>query len=425
MFPGNAPFGAQPMRNDRPDAKQQRMSSKANGIFVLARGLAKRQDTDIVENIPTFCLGFTMIDVLNTGLVYRNPQPQRRSIHAWHPTLVVLSESEWLAAFDLAEAVESLDYRTYCSRSSDGGVSWNPPQRIFPDENDSLQRHSVRLSRISDGTVVAMGARRYLESEDEDTFSRETFGVKPAELILLRSQDKGQTWEGPTVVQPPLAGPFETCHAVVELSDGRWLLPTSVLRAWDGSAPDGIKAIALVSHDQGKTWTEYLNVLDRHAQGIFHFESSLIELPDKRLLSVSWAFDDASGTSRPLPYTLSDDGTQFSPPRETGINGETSKLLSLGDNRVLCVYRRFDKPGLWANVVQIDQDEWVNLAEAPLWQGTGSKMRGEGTSADELSALEFGFPQPHLLPDGTLTVLFWCREDCIHNIRWVRFAIDG
>ena len=68
-----------------------------------------------------------------------------------------------------------------------------------------------------------MGARRYLESEDEDTFSRETFGVKPAELILLRSQDKGQTWEGPTVVQPPLAGPFETCHAVVELSDGRWL----------------------------------------------------------------------------------------------------------------------------------------------------------------------------------------------------------
>ena len=73
MFPGNAPFGAQPMRNDRPDAKQQRMSSKANGIFVLARGLAKRQDTDIVENIPTFCLGFTMIDVLNTGLVYRNP----------------------------------------------------------------------------------------------------------------------------------------------------------------------------------------------------------------------------------------------------------------------------------------------------------------------------------------------------------------
>ena len=26
-----------------------------------------------------------MIDVLATGLVYRNPNPERRAIHAWHP----------------------------------------------------------------------------------------------------------------------------------------------------------------------------------------------------------------------------------------------------------------------------------------------------------------------------------------------------
>jgi hypothetical protein len=32
---------------------------------------------------------------------------------------------------------------------------------------------------------------------------------------------------------------------------------------------------------------------------------------------------------------------------------------------------------------------------------------------------------PHTirLPDGDILALFWCVEDCIHNIRWVRIRI--
>ena len=37
----------------------------------------------------------------------------------------------------------------------------------------------------------------------------------------------------------------------------------------------------------------------------------------------------------------------------TGIPGETTKLLSLGDDRVLCLMRRTDGPGLWAVLAQI------------------------------------------------------------------------
>jgi len=365
-----------------------------------------------------------MIELLESGLVYRNPKPHRRSIHAWHPTLVVGEQGNLLAAFDLAEAVESDDYRTYLSRSDDNGQTWSSPARFFADENDRLQRHSVRLSRMSDGSVIAMGSRRYLESDDEDVFNRETFGTKPAEWILLRSRDEGQSWEGPKVAQFPFSGPFEVCHAIVELTDGRWLLPTSILRQWDGSTPHGLKAIALVSADQGQTWTEFIDVLDASAQGWIHFESSLVQLPDGRLLSVSWAFDDKTGTSRPLPYAISNDGKTYGPAQPTGLNGETSKLLSLGDNYVFCVYRRYDQPGLWGNLARIEGDQWVNLEEAPLWQGTESRMFGQQASADELSALAFGFPQPHLLPDGNVMIVFWCREDCVHNIRWLRVTVQ-
>ena len=364
-----------------------------------------------------------MIDKLETGLVYRNPRPDVRSIHAWHPTLALLEGGRLLAGFDLAEAVTSADYRSYLSRSSDDGQTWSPPERFFPDEGDRLERHYVRIRRLRDGSIVAVGSRSHPAHEEEETWNHHTMGQRPMELILLRSHDEGRTWEGPSVVDPPLEGPFEICHTVVELADGRWLWPMSITRRWDGTAPDGVRAVALVSSDEGRTWPKVLNLFDEHAQGLMHLECSLIQLPDNRLLATSWSFDPDSGTSRTLPYSLSEDGRTFSAPRPTGIDSETSKLLSLGDDRVLCVYRRTDKPGLWASLVRVEGDTWVNLAEAPLWEGADSKMFGQRPSGEELAALTFGFPQPHRLPGGDVMVLFWCREDCVHNIRWIRFSV--
>src|SRR6476646_5874310 len=61
----------------------------------------------------------------SSGVIYRNPKPYLRAIHAWHPTLISLGGERLLATFDLGQAVESLDYATYSSCSDDGGVSWS------------------------------------------------------------------------------------------------------------------------------------------------------------------------------------------------------------------------------------------------------------------------------------------------------------
>ena len=65
----------------------------------------------------------------------------------------------------------------------------------------------------------------------------------------------------------------------------------------------------------------------------------------------------------------------------------------------------------------------TNLAEAMLWQGAESGMAGRNAAGEELSALKFGFPSMVRLPDGDVLTLFWCCEDCVCNIRWLRISL--
>jgi hypothetical protein len=365
-----------------------------------------------------------MIDCVETGLLYRNPKPYLRAVHAWHPSLVRLDDGTFLAGFDLGQAAESLDYRTYTARSRDGGRTWDEPWPLFEDPVRRRATHSVRLSRAGDGTLLAFGGRYYRDDPEQGLTNRANLGYVPMDLILLRSRDGGDTWDGPTTIDPPLVGPaFETCHSIVELRDGRWLGPTATWKGWEGEAPNGLQAIALVSHDRGKTWPEWISVVNQYDRRVISWEQGLTQLADGRLLAVVWSFDETSGRTLPNRYALSADGRTFAAPRENGLRGETAKLLTLADGRVLCMYRRTDRPGLWATLVRVEGEDWVNVAETPVWQGVASGMRGQGAAGDELSALKFGFPSMVELPGGDVLTVFWCVEECLHVIRWVRLAV--
>lgn len=90
---------------------------------------------------------------------------------------------------------------------------------------------------------------------------------------------------------------------------------------------------------------------------------------------------------------------------------------------MLCLYRGNGQPGLRASVVRIHRDEWINEEEAVLWSGAASGMEGKANQGDELSALRLGYPQMTVLPGGEVFALFWCMEDAIQNIRWLRLGV--
>jgi BNR repeat protein len=362
-----------------------------------------------------------VIECRDTGLVCRHAAPH--PLGAWYPSVVQVDRDTLLASVDVGQATESLDLRTCLTRSTDGGRSWTPPQPLFDDPVQPTS-HSVRLGRVKDGTLVAMGTRRYHLHPEEGILNRANLGYTRMDVVQLSSTDKGRSWDGPRKVAAPLVGPaFETCHSVVELADGRWLYPTATWRGWDGQAPNGMKAVAFVSHDRGRTWREHLDVMDGSAEGIIYWEQSLVQLPDGRLMALCWAFHESSGTSLPNRFAISEDGQTFGPPRSAGMNGQTAKMLALGRNRVLCLYRRNDQPGLWAVLAEVESNGWNLLEQIPLWQGAASGMSGAGTSSDELAALQFGYPSMVRMSDQEVLALFWCCEDGLPHVRWLRLGV--
>jgi sialidase-1 len=368
-----------------------------------------------------------MIICADTGLIFSNPKPYLKSRQAFHPTLVPLDNGELLCSYDVGEGVESLDYRTYHSRSRDGGKTWVEQGHLFDDTVNSPTSSLVRLTKLNDGNLVGFGSRFHREDPEEGIVSRETLGFVPLDLFTITSTDGGRSWTEPTNFSPPVENPaFEICHSIVELPDGTWLLPTATAKGWDGSLPAGQQSLVFISKDQGASWDSFGVTFEQ--PDIVYWEQSLVRLDDDRLIVAAWAHNLETGENQPTPFAISSDsGRSFSKPILTGFEGQTCKLLSLGNNKILCVYRRNDKPGLWATLSQIDGDTWTNLSDLALW-GSGmqtSGMAGKDNTYDELSGLHFGYPTLLRTSPTSVLLAFWCLEGWTCNIRWFKLDIPS
>ena len=362
--------------------------------------------------------------VVDSGFVYRNPKPYLRSVVAYHPSVVHLGGQDLLATFDIGQAVESLDYHTVASRSLDGGRSWLLESPLI-GQPPSQTTHTIRVRRLRDGSLVGIGAFFHRKDPEEGLVNRQTSGFVPVDLFRICSPDAGRSWSQPEPITPPLRSTaWEFCHPVVELPNGRWLVPVATWRSWDGSNAAGEQTVAFISDDRGESFPRFSRIFDGRRSGRSHLEISVIPLKDGRILAVSWVFSFDSGETFPTEYAVSEDnGETFSEAGLTGFQAQTCKILQLHDGRILSAYRRHDRPGLWAAVSELEGDRWTNLGEAPLWQGAASGMAGEMSSGQELSDLKFGYPSLCQLPDGEVMLLFWCQEECITNIRWMRLGV--
>lgn len=364
------------------------------------------------------------IEILSTGILFRNPKAHLRSEHAYFPSVVHLGGHEMLAVFVVGSAFEAVDCHTVVARSQDDGKTWTREGTLQPGAPLPAMSDTFRIAKIGN-EIVAFGARHIREDPDEGLTNPRNMGFVPTELALYRSNDKGRTWIGPEIVEPPLTGPsFEICSPIVPLSDGRWFAPTSTWTGWNGECPNGMKAIALISHDRGRTWPEYADIMDGTAEDVIYWEQGVTPLPGNRVVSAAWTYDRRNNIDRDISCAVStDNGRSFGRPRSTGLKGQTVRTLAVGDDALLVIYRRTDEKGLWAAVASVKDDRWTTLVQMPVWQGASAGSKDRNSMVEEFHHLKFGAPSVVPMPDGTVYVAFWCVEDCISNIRWFRLKV--
>lgn len=366
--------------------------------------------------------------IINKGIVWDNPKPYLETRHGMHPTFVNLGNKEFLCAHDIGNAPEAMDYQTWQSRSLDGGKTWKLEGTVNKEKTAAVTTSMVRISKTATG-LVGLGARVYRDHPGEGVLNRENLGHARQDLILLRSQNQGKTWSMPETITPPLVGPsFEVSHKILELTDGVWLAPMATWRGWDGSLPNGQKAVVLRSLDKGQSFPEYSVTFDGDSENVIYWEQSVAEIAAGKLLVTAWVYHPASGKHLPNRYTYSsDNGQTFAPPREIGINGQTCKVCKLNDGRIFMAYRRNDRPGLWAQIAELAADGTLKLGEELLLWGNSllnsSGMDGTENRSDELSGLKFGYPQPEQLEDNSVFIVFWAFEDWNCKIRYVNVSI--
>ncbi|MGI6562863.1 MAG: sialidase family protein [Clostridia bacterium] len=367
----------------------------------------------------------SFIEMIHSGILFKNPKPYLKSVQAYFPSVVQCDNGDFVAAAVVGEAFEAVNLRNILFRSKDNGATWELQGPLYEPEPGKPISEACRIAKSKTGELSAFIMRHDRFREDFGLTNPDTLGFVPVTLAMSFSNDHGYTWSKPEPFDPPLIGPaFEMCSPVTYYKD-ICLLPTSTWPDWDGNCPEGLKMVAFLSYDQGRTWPEYTVVMQRPERRIYFWESKIIPVDSGRLLAVAWAYDDEAGADLENHYAISDDGGKtFGPAMSTGLQGQTLTSIYIEDGRILSAYRRMDKRGLWLNLSVLDGDRWINIDQTPLWGADEDNLTGQGKNMSEkFKELKFGAPHMLKCKDGTILLSFWCVENGLGIIRFCRFKI--
>jgi len=383
------------------------------------------------------------IRVVATGIPFRNPLPGHRAVSAHLPFIQPLSEQELICVYRRSSAFYSPDGVLAKTRSRDGGKTWHEEGlvRDTRPEDRPCSYSAPFLSKLRDDSLALVAFRVDVSNPDRLMVNPDTGGFLPTETLLFRSMDKGRTWSAPQVIALPEGIIAYLAGAAVELNDGSWFLPFDNGKAYED--PNAVKAVmfGLFSRDQGRTWGELIRFADGAEQQKAHWHGRVTRLLDGRLFALLWTQDLSTGKFIDLHRTVSDvTGRQWSVPEPTGIPGQTSWVVDLGQGRVFAAYTVRDlpaarhaaqadvkPPGIRGILSEDGGRSWDKSSDIVLWDATDRETIGvaaKDTYPVSHDVIAFGRPQAARMPDGDVLASFWCTEACVTHIRFARLRVE-
>jgi sialidase-1 len=314
-----------------------------------------------------------------------------KQFYSTFPSVIKKKDGELVVAFRRApnraifgeKSNNHVDPNSYLVtvRSKDG-VNWTK-------EPDLLYAHPFGgsqdpcLLQLKDGTLLCASYGWAFLRPDGMEKLKQPYSANSGAVFLggyvLRSTDKGKTWQGPIYpihIDPeihltPMGDPLPAYNrgAMYEGKDGRvfW-----VVAATDSDAPKKTSNHLLISEDKGLTW-KYSSPVAVDAKASFN-ETSVYETPKGDLVAFlrTANLDDQACIAR-----STDGGKTFKQWEKMGFQGHPLQAMRLPDNRVLLVYGYRHKPyGIRARILNAECTDYATAKEIVLREDGGSTDLG-------------------------------------------------
>jgi hypothetical protein len=371
------------------------------------------------------------LEIVDEGVLYRNPHPGHRAICAFLSNVVPVTDDEVMCFYRLGQAFYSHDGRLAQLRSKDGGKTWSEEGLVRdPRRDETAYTYTApHATRLRDGTLVLV-AQRYRPDENEiHRFNPKTGGAKPSEAVLFQSTDVGRTWSEPSVLDLGNGPMIDTPSSVLELQDGRWFLACEVWKGWDDPSPAHIKGYAVFSSDRGRTWGGRVDFPSASDAARMYSHSRYTRMLDGRLGALQWTQSIGGQQNFDLHLVTSDlSGREWSRPQPTGIPAQTSWVADLGGGALAAAYtlREGMHPGIMVALSADGGHTWDLERQVMVWDAVGQEFLGvthKPTYPSSHDNVAFGKPNLARLPGGRLIASWWCTQACVTHIRYARLDV--
>ena len=374
--------------------------------------------------------------IVDKGVIFRNPLPGHRVINAFYPDILPLPNGEWLCVVRVAGALYSPDGMLEIFRSPDQGKTWQRQGPVRDRRRDSKPYNYAEgyLSLMRDGSIVLRLMRVDVTDPEKLSYNEKTSGMLPFELSFMRSTDNGRTWSEPVIgdMHSHFPGQEPAGYGrVIELDDGTWFHCFETWKKYDDAGPFDLNPYGMFSKDGGRTWGGKVLIANGKSQNRSYSHGQPLKLGDGRIFIAYWAAESQLQKYFDLHTVVSTDSTarRWSEPRPTGIHGQSNCPVALGGGRMLLIFSHrdnTDQPGIKVASSTDSGQTWNVENPLVLWDAYGKESLGVARSATYPSShdsIAYGAPKIVKLDDHHAIASFWCTQGADTHCRWCKVRV--
>ena len=375
--------------------------------------------------------------IVDSGVIYDGasaPSYGRRSIR--RTTVCGTSDGTLYVSFRRGTSHESIDGHPVTFASTDEGITWDFRYDGYGEGKlDDIPGQVMSLSLYEIKPGMLMGTSLWIDHTDPALpfMNPETEGLLPEKIFHVISADGARTW-GPRRVmdiQPHVAGSPCANH-VFTLSNGDLAQPYETLKEWDDTSPTDPRAYLRLSHDQGKTWPDWVEMAANSQANTYYWDQRLaLHAGDGRIVAMFWTHDALTGKDKDVHISWgTPDAKRWTIPSSTGLPGQHCQPVVVRDETVVAIYADRIRPGIVASVSNDfgrtwDRDRDLLLYGSPAGTepGVGQNM-GMAGQWNTMVKYRFGHPRAIMLPSGEVFAVWYGGDDYTKQALWAKIALD-